>query len=166
MYLYIPFCHFQGIIISSMASKKNSVLVVYLIVCSGADQRKHQSSMSLAFVKGIHCWLVNSPHNGPVMWKMFPFDDVIMKIRTVHKRSVFHWIPSILQMPTHLSCCQYHGCWWPSDARSQGNSSHDIDLVFLVWSRPGMTRVNKAATRHYVTHYVPWHDTCHLYPFY
>ena len=44
-----------------------------------ADQRKHQSSASLAFVRGIHRWPVNSPHKGPVTQKMFPFDDVIMK---------------------------------------------------------------------------------------
>ena len=47
-------------------------------VHSGADQRKHQSSPSLAFVRGIHGRLVNSPHKGPVTWKMFPFDDIIM----------------------------------------------------------------------------------------
>ena len=40
-------------------------------VCSGADQRKHQSSASLAFVRGIHRLPVNSPHNGPVMRKCF-----------------------------------------------------------------------------------------------
>ena len=44
----------------------------------GADQRKHQSSASLAFVGGIHRWPVNSTHKGPVTWKMFPFDDAIM----------------------------------------------------------------------------------------
>ena len=44
----------------------------------GGDQRKHQSSASLAFVRGIHRWPVNSPHKGPVTRKMFPFDDVIM----------------------------------------------------------------------------------------
>ena len=43
-----------------------------------ADQRKHQSSASLAFVRGIHLWPVNSPHKGPVTGKMFPFDVVIM----------------------------------------------------------------------------------------
>ena len=43
------------------------------------DQRKHQSSASLAFVRGIHRRPVNSPHKGPVMRKMFPFDDVIME---------------------------------------------------------------------------------------
>ena len=44
----------------------------------GADQRKCQSSASLAFVRGIHRGPVNSPHKGPVTQKMFPFDDVIM----------------------------------------------------------------------------------------
>ena len=39
--------------------------------------KEHQSSASLAFVKGIHRWLVDSPHKGPVTQKMVPFDDVI-----------------------------------------------------------------------------------------
>ena len=45
---------------------------------SGADQRKHRSSVSLASVRGIHRWLVNSTHKGSITQKMFPFDDVIM----------------------------------------------------------------------------------------
>ena len=40
--------------------------------------RKHESSASLAFVRGNHRWLVNSPQRGPVTRKMFPFGDVIM----------------------------------------------------------------------------------------
>ena len=52
------------------------------IVCStsyaGADRRNHQSSRLLAFVRGIYQWPLNSPHKRPVMWKMFPFDDVNM----------------------------------------------------------------------------------------
>ena len=43
-----------------------------------ADQRKHQNSVSLAFLRGIHRSTVNSPHKGPVARKMFRFDDVIM----------------------------------------------------------------------------------------
>ena len=46
-----------------------------------ADQRKHQSSTSLAFVRATYRWSVNSPHKGPVTRKMFPFDDVIMKTK-------------------------------------------------------------------------------------
>ena len=45
----------------------------------GNTKRKHQSSMSLAFVRGIHLCQVNSPHKGPVTRKMFLFDDVIME---------------------------------------------------------------------------------------
>ena len=40
--------------------------------------KKYQSSVSLAFVRGIHRWPGNSPHKGPVTQKMFPSDDVIM----------------------------------------------------------------------------------------
>ena len=50
----------------------------YPTVCSGADQRKHQSSASLVFVRGIHHWTANYPHKGPVTQKMCPFGDAIM----------------------------------------------------------------------------------------
>ena len=63
---------------SMMVSQITSLTIVYSTIYSGADERKHQSSASLAFVRGIHRWPVNSPHKGPVTWKMFPFDDVIM----------------------------------------------------------------------------------------
>ena len=73
--------HYSDVIMSAMASQITSLTIVYSTVYSGADQRKHQSSASLAFVRGIHRWPVNSPHKGPVTWKMFPFDDVIMQCR-------------------------------------------------------------------------------------
>ena len=63
---------------SAMASPVTSLPIVYSTVYSGADQRKHQSSASLAFVRGIHRWSVNSPHKGPVTRKISQFDDVIM----------------------------------------------------------------------------------------
>ena len=62
----------------AMASHITSLAIVYSPVHSDADQRKHQSSVSLAFVRGIHRWPVNSPHKWQVTRKMFPFDDVIM----------------------------------------------------------------------------------------
>ena len=65
---------------SAMASQITGVSIVCSTVCSGAGQRKHQSSASMAFVKGIHrCrWPMDSPHKGPVTQKMLSFDDVIM----------------------------------------------------------------------------------------
>ena len=71
-----------------MASQITGLTIVYSNVYSGADQRKHQSSASLAFVWGIHRWPVNSPHKWPITRKMFPFDDVIMQnvTTTYHSR--------------------------------------------------------------------------------
>ena len=73
----LPF-HDSDVIMGTMASEITSITIVYSTVYSDADERKHQSSTSLAFVKGIHRWPVNSPHKGPVSRNMFPFDDVIV----------------------------------------------------------------------------------------
>ena len=75
-----------------------SLTIVYTTVYSGADHRIHQSSMSLAFVRGIHRWPVNSPHKGPVTRKMFLFDDVIMAYHriTTHEPS---WCMTVLLLP-------------------------------------------------------------------
>ena len=62
----------------AMTSQITSLTIVFTTVYSDADQRKHQSSASLAFVRGIHRRPVNSPHKWPVTRKMFPFHDVIM----------------------------------------------------------------------------------------
>ena len=70
--------HYGDVIMDAIASQITSLTIVYSIVYSDADQRKHQSSASLAFVRGIHRGPVNSPHKWPVTRKMFPFDDVIM----------------------------------------------------------------------------------------
>ena len=63
---------------SVIASQITSLSIVYSSFFSDADQRKHQSSASLASVKGIHRRPMNSPQKGPVTREMFPFDDVIM----------------------------------------------------------------------------------------
>ena len=70
--------HYDDVIMAAIASQITSLTIVYSTVYSDADQRKHQSSASLAFVRGIHRRPVNSPHKWPVTRKMFPFDDVIM----------------------------------------------------------------------------------------
>ena len=54
----------------------------------GADQGKHQTPASLAFVWGIHRCPVNSPYKGPVTRKMFPFDGVFMYYDAVGRPAV------------------------------------------------------------------------------
>ena len=69
----------------TLASQITSLTIVYTTVYSGADQRKHQSSASLAFVRGNHRWPMNSPDKWPVTRKMFPFDDFIMLCNPKHE---------------------------------------------------------------------------------
>ena len=80
--LALGLSHYSDVILGTMASPITSITTVYSTVHSYADQRKHLSSASLAFVRGIHRRPVNSPHKWPVTQKMFPFDDVIMAALT------------------------------------------------------------------------------------
>ena len=78
-YIY-TYKHYSSSPYSSLHTRHFTI--VYSTVYSGADQRKHQSSASLAFVRGSHQGRVNSPHKGPLTRKIFPFDDVIMIFHT------------------------------------------------------------------------------------
>ena len=69
--------HYNDIIMSAMASQIPPP-IAYSTVYSRRRSKKHQSSASLAFVRGIHRWPVNSSQKGTVTRKMFPFDVVIM----------------------------------------------------------------------------------------
>ena len=93
--LYISGTHYGDVIMGTMASKITSLTIVYSTIYSGADQRKHQSSAPLAFVRGIHRWPVNSPHKGSVKRKMFPFDDVILR--------QLHFLCKIVASQTHFN---------------------------------------------------------------
>ena len=77
-----PFFHYDDIIMGAIASQITSLTIVYSTVYSGADQRKHQSSASLAFVRGIHRvrWIPRVPgefpaqmasntENVPIWWR-------------------------------------------------------------------------------------------------
>ena len=72
----------------------------FLTVGSGGDRRKHQSSASLAFVRGLHRWPMNSPKKRPVTRKMFPFDDVIVRISIASGRGV--WCSSLIKFWWHI----------------------------------------------------------------
>ena len=84
--------HYTDVIMGKMVSQITSLTIVYSTVYPGPDQRKHQSSASLAFVRGIHRGQVNSPHKWSVTRKMFPFYDVIM-LYYLSFVSGAHWSP-------------------------------------------------------------------------
>ena len=85
---------------SAMAFQVTSVSIVCSAVCSGIEQRKHQRSSSLAFVREIHRWPMDSPHKGPVTRKMLPFDDVIMVLPSQTGGLALHtpWPPCCSQV--------------------------------------------------------------------
>ena len=76
----------------AMASAITSLTIVYSTVYSGTDQRKYQSSASLAFVRGIHRWPVNSAHKWPVTREKFLVDDVMNKTQAMYKVREMYFI--------------------------------------------------------------------------
>ena len=70
--------YYSDVMMVAIASQITSFTIVHSNVYSDANQRKHQSSASLAFVRGIHRGPVNFPHKWHVTREMFPFDEFIM----------------------------------------------------------------------------------------
>ena len=83
--------HYNDVLMGAVASQITILTIVYSTVDSDVDQRKHQSSASLAFVRGIHRGPLNSPHKWPVTRKMFPFDDVIMTLEMFVRTNNSSW---------------------------------------------------------------------------
>ena len=104
----------------AMVSQLTSLTIVYSTVYSCADQTKHQSSASLAFVGWIHRWLANSPHKWPVTRKMFPFDDVIMWTK---------W-RCIFRFPHNNSACRGFGSLqWRHNERDGVSNHRRLDCL-------------------------------------
>ena len=102
-----------------------SLTIVYSTIYSGSDQRKHQSSTSLAFVRGIHWWPVNSPHKWPVTRKMFPYDDIIMGTQLYRQ-----------VCPAHLNIGHLIAVTWLKIG-SQDSSScngHQCDILYCLYA--------------------------------
>ena len=102
---------YSDVIMGAMASQITSLMIVYSGFYPGADQRKHQSFASLAFVRGIHRRPVNSPHKWPVTRKMFLFDDVIMRLIDINTGTVekFRGISSDIQNKVNRDPFYQHG---------------------------------------------------------
>ena len=106
-----------------MASKITSLTIVYSTVYSGADQRKHQSFASLAFVWALHRRPVNSPHKGPVtrkkcfhlmtsLWCSEEAQNYVNKCFVSWNRYSFTAIPMFaLPQSIHTKTEQSHMCF-------------------------------------------------------
>ena len=136
--------HYGDVIMGAIASQITSHTIVYSTVYSDADQRKHQSSASLAFVRGIHRGPVNSPHKWPVTRKMFPFDNVIMyhaakpfhsacnpfedqlPLDQIYTYLIFKWVAMLW---LKLRSTEPHTQWWPSGRHGSLLTSPTVILL-------------------------------------
>ena len=125
--------HYSDVMMDTIASQITSLPIVYSTVYSDADQRKHQSSASLTFVRGIHRGPVNSPHKWPVTRKMFPFDDVIMSIFKL-----------IIENSSMAARCEAVPGWMPK------NFTYEKSALILVMA------CCRQATTHYLSQCSPW----------
>ena len=130
-----------------MVSQIIHISIVLATVCSGANQTKHQSSASLAFVRGIHRWPVNFPYKGPVTRKCFHLLTSSFQRTRINPSGVFR---------------DNYGCWWLISLGRHGPLARYVKL--RVAHAPGMPgtfspppRVSDPDMHHgtRVTH-VPW----------
>ena len=135
--MVVYYTHYDDVMMSAIASQITTLTIVYSTVYSGEDQRKYQSSASLAFVQEIRRWPVNSPLKRPVTRKIFHFDDVIMR----------WWLSS------HQArmCKNPQSCLW------------GIYLWKLWWYHTSNSKHIEAETnwppfrrRHFQTHFLEW----------
>ena len=78
--------HYSDVIMGSMASQITSLSIVCSSVYSAADQRKHQSSASLAFVRRIH-WMVSNAENVSIRWRHY--EDLDSVSQRLISRKIF-----------------------------------------------------------------------------
>ena len=94
------YIHYGDVIMGTIASQITSPTIVYSTVYSDADQRKHQSSASLAYVRGIHRGPVNSPQmasnagNVSIWWRHHVLHD------RVYRRGYNRYLTSYISLLT------------------------------------------------------------------
>ena len=130
----------------AISSQITSLTTVYSNFYSDADQRKHQSSASLAFVRGIHRGPENSPHKWPVTRKMFPFDDVIMERNHWYRKGFdaicSSWnkefnvlVPSVFfvaSLRSFCGTCPSAGTWAPRGAEHSWDARAGFQVNFSI----------------------------------
>ena len=122
--------HCSDVIMGAMASQITSLMIVYSTVYSGTDQRKHEISAPLAFVRGMHRWQVNSPHRWLVTRKRFLLDDVIMEQNNGQSTS----------RPRHIwnAHCEYLSDNMSTMLRENFNQQHNLYRCYQseIWHIP------------------------------
>ena len=140
--------HYCDVIVSAQIT---SVSIVYSTVRSDEDQRKHQSSASLAFVRWIHRWPVNSPHKGPVTWKMFPFDDVVIGCLSPHEVHILIvTLNSILLVIGHICDIDNQSPWSGLDWQSIAYLTYVTIYRLKLWIMSFHLKITLKVVKHQI----------------
>ena len=137
--------HYIDVTMTTMASQITSLTVIYSIVYSDADQRKHQSSASLAFVWGIHRdrWIPRTKasyvENVSIWWRHHECSWTMAKSEqsseTELARDPLHW--DILRYTVKCS-----SSWWMQMAWHQiGARPSATTMLSLLWLQHGASSV-------------------------
>ena len=118
--------HYDDVRMCAMASQITSLTIVHSSVYSGADQIKHQSSTSLAFVRGIHRWPVLTHVTKTLgLTSIIYWPDMFLSDTceiNVYPRAFAVWITTIeySKAPMRGLCCDsvgynaiQEGLFWP-----------------------------------------------------
>ena len=128
-YLFLSFLsrHDIGVIMNAMASQITDVSIVYSKVCSCADQTKHQSSVSLAFVRGIHRWPPSQRASNVEKVSIWGLHRV--KIRPVMRSLSVFDVSSNKLLSKHSNRRWFEKPWWSCDVTVM-----DGDICTLICS--------------------------------
>ena len=135
--------HYSDITVSAMLSQIAGVLIICSTVCSGAHQRKCHSSASLAIVRGLHHWLVDSPHKGPVMHNHVQRDFYLLLCWLLLASIIVQWSSwgHSLQLPIKIApaiILAYRlSTVMPGHTQTgQGTKCCQTQGSFCVWAQP------------------------------
>ena len=144
--------HYSSIIMSMMVSQIISAAIVYTTVCSGIDQRKQWKLHVTGLCEGNSRWPVNSPHKRPVMWKMLPFDGVIMSFVSfliLHLYLMWTCLKSLVQTAMYrMYICVYPSMYLSfcpmTHPHSHSSITHRYGNTSLIarWQRLSWSRQN------------------------
>ena len=103
--------HNIDVIMGTIASQIISLTIVYSTVNSDADQRKHQSSASLAFARGNVTAQIKANTIRPDINTQFPFANYRFVNNNVF---IMHVISAQMYfLLLHIACCTWHIIWMP-----------------------------------------------------
>ena len=121
---------------TAIASHITSLTIAYSIVYSDTDQRKHQSSASLAFVRGNHRDRWSPRTNGKLRWKCF-------HLMTSSWCAVKH-IQGIMHAARTLMCFWWCGSGEHYDDVTWTSCSFKLPVIRLIVDQFMQTHIKKS----------------------